>query len=35
MLAPEDRKAMRVLLLVVAGFVSGVGLLFYIIATDL
>lgn len=32
-LAPEDQKAIRVLLIVVAGFVLGAGLLFTIIIT--
>lgn len=35
MLEPQDRSEMRILLVVVAGFVAGVLLLFYIIATDL
>jgi hypothetical protein len=33
-LEPEDRKNMRLLLVVVAGFVVGLGLLFFLIATD-
>jgi preprotein translocase subunit SecE len=35
MVEPQDRREMRILLVVVAGFVAGVLLLFYIIATDL
>ncbi len=31
---PEDRRAVRVLLFVVAGFVAGMGLLVFLIATD-
>jgi len=31
----EDRPALHVLIIVVAGFVAGLALLFYIIATDL
>ena len=31
----EDRKYVHVLLIVVAGFMAGVLLLFYVIATDL
>ena len=31
---PEDRKHVRLLLVVVAGFVVGLGLLFFLIATD-
>jgi len=34
-LEPQDRNDMRILLVVVAGFVAGILLLFYIIATDL
>ena len=30
----EDRKHLRILLVVVAGFVTGLGLLFFLIATD-
>lgn len=33
-LPPEDRRALRVLLVVVAGFVAGMGLLVFLIATD-
>ena len=33
-LEPEDRKHLRILLVVVAGFVAGLGLLFFLIATD-
>ena len=33
-LEPEDRKHVRLLLVVVAGFVVGLGLLFFLIATD-
>lgn len=35
MLEPQDRSEMRILLVVVAGFVAGILLLFYIIVTDL
>lgn len=31
----EDRRALRILAVVVLGFLAGVGLLLYIIATDL
>jgi len=34
-ISPEDRKALPVLLFVFAGFLVGVGLLLYIIATGL
>ena len=34
-LSPEDARAIRVLLIVVAGFLVGISLLFYIIATGL
>ena len=32
---PQDRRDLRILLVVVAGFVAGLGLLFFLIATDL
>lgn len=32
---PEDKKQLRLLWIVFGGFLTGVGLLFYIIATDL
>jgi hypothetical protein len=32
---PQDRRDLRILLVVVAGFVVGLGLLFFLIATDL
>ena len=32
---PTDLKQMRVLFVVVAGFLAGLALLFYLIATDL
>ena len=31
----EDRRALHILIIVVAGFLAGLALLFYIIATDL
>jgi len=31
---PADKKQLRVLLVVVAGFALGLGLLFFLIATD-
>ena len=34
MLSLEDRRTVRILLVVVAGFLLGVGLLVYSIATD-
>lgn len=34
-LAEEDRRSLRVLLVVAFGFLAGIGLLFYIILTDL
>lgn len=34
MLSLEDRKHVRILLIVVAGFLVGAGLLVYAIATD-
>ena len=34
-LSPEDRKSLRLLLVVAAGFLFGLGLLFFIFATDL
>lgn len=34
-LSPEDRRSLRLLLVVAAGFLAGVALLFYVIATDL
>jgi phage shock protein PspC (stress-responsive transcriptional regulator) len=33
-LDPEDRRHLRILFVVVAGFVAGLALLFYLIATD-
>ena len=35
MLSREDRRDLRILWIVVAGFLAGIALLFYIIATDL
>ena len=32
---PQDRRDLRILLVVVVGFVTGLGLLFFLIATDL
>lgn len=32
---PQDRRELRILLVVVAGFVAGMGLLFFLIVTDL
>lgn len=34
-LSPEDRRAIRVLLIVVAGFLVGISYLFFIIATGM
>jgi phage shock protein PspC (stress-responsive transcriptional regulator) len=34
-LSKEDRRALRVVIVVFAGFLTGLGLLFYIVATDL
>ena len=34
MLNREDLRYLRILLIVIAGFVTGIGLLFYVIATD-
>ena len=31
---PEDKPALRLVLLVLCGFLAGAGLLFYIILTD-
>ena len=33
MLSREDRRTMRILWIVIAGFLTGVGLLFYAVAT--
>ena len=35
MLGSEERKELRILLVVVAGFLTGLALLFFLIATDL
>lgn len=35
LLTPAERKELRILLIVVAGFLTGLVLLFYVIATDL
>lgn len=34
-LKAEERKELRILLVVVAGFLTGLALLFFVIATDL
>ena len=34
-LRPEDKRALRYVAIIVAGFLTGLILLFYIIATDL
>jgi hypothetical protein len=34
MLGPEERKELRILLVIVAGFLTGLALLFFLIATD-
>jgi len=35
MLGTEERKELRILLVVIAGFLTGLALLFFLIATDL
>jgi hypothetical protein len=35
MLRPEERKELRILLVIVAGFLTGLALLFFLIATDI